>query len=261
MIKHAILDLDGTVYRGEEPILGVPETIQRLRNQDIKITFLTNNATRSREEVMSKLERMGIDVDLDEIFTSGIITAQYLANKFSSERTLAVGEDPFFTALRNAGIKLTNAPETADVVVVALDRNFDYEVLSQVLRAFENDQIAYFATNSDPTRPGEDYPRPSTGAILGAIEASTGHLPDQVIGKPSQNAASVLQTARGITPKETVVVGDRVQTDILLGKKLAATTVLVRSGASNDRNSITDEDSPDYILDSLANVEQVIANE
>lgn len=256
-MKHVILDLDGTVYRGTESVSGVPQTIESLHDSGIQTTFLTNNATLSREEFVSKLYQMGIYAEPDEIFTSGTITARYLSAKFSSESVFAIGETAFYTALQEAGLEVTTDPESSDIVVVALDRDFDYETLSEALIALEKDQIPYFATNSDPTRPGENHPLPSTGSILGAIQVSADREPDQILGKPSKIAANIIQEKREIEPSEAIVVGDRLTTDIKFGKRMGTKTALVKSGGDRSYSKAV-PDGPDYVLESLAKVEQII---
>lgn len=146
--------------------------------------------------------------------------------------------------LRDGDVPPTAMPEQAEGVVVALDREFDYGTLTEVVRAFETCDPLYVATNPDRTRPGERHPVPSTGCLIGAVEEATGRWPEKVLGKPSPTAAGVLRGVHGINSERAVLVGNRLETDIRFGKKLSMETTLVLSGVTDEETARTADDPP-----------------
>lgn len=258
MFEHIIIDLDGTIYRGSEPIPGAQTAIETLRKQNISVTFLTNNATKRREKYSAKLETMGIPTTPEEVLTAGVITATYLGTNYPDCTLFVVGEEPFRTTLRNAGLTLTTSPERADGIVVALDREFNYETLSNALRVFEAGDPLYVATNPDQTRPGEHHSLPSTGSLIGAIEGMTDQRPDKILGKPSPVGGQVLTRERDIATDRTLFVGDRATTDIQFGEILGMETALVKTGVNNPAETMSEETRPDYVIESIAEVPSLL---
>lgn len=259
MIEDIIIDLDGTVYRESEPIDGVKQAIETLRSKGIRITFLTNNATASRKQYVEKLEQFGITTSPESILTSGRIAASYLSDVHQHKTIFVIGEEPLRTELRGYDLNLNNSPNHPDILLTGLTREFNYESLKKVLRAFTNNKdLRFIATNTDQTRPGPEYPLPSTGGIIGAINGVTGRKPDTVTGKPSSIAGNVLQKERDITPETAMVVGDRYETDIQFGKNLGMETVLVLSGATKSEDTVPSSDNTTKIIRSIASIEQIL---
>ena len=252
MIEHALIDLDGTVYRGSEPITGARTAIESLRDRGVSVTFATNDATKLPTQYSAKLDEMGIVAEPAEILTAGVITATYLATEHPDRTLFVVGEDPFRTILRDSGLSLTTSPEEADGIVVALDREFDYDTLTATLRVFETGNPLYLATNPDRTRPGETHSLPGTGTLIGAIHGMTGRRPEQVLGKPSPVGARILEQERDVDTDRALFVGDRVETDIEFGNVLGMETALVLSGVADGTESVPETDRPDHVLDSIA---------
>jgi HAD superfamily hydrolase (TIGR01450 family) len=251
-VDHALVDLDGTVYRGGELVPGADEAVERMRQAGVEVTFLTNNAAAAPAQVAEKLSALGVSARPESVVTSGTITASHLAATRPEATLFVVGEDPFRRVLDTAGLTVTDEPTDADTVVVSLDRAFDYDTLATTLRVFETGDPRYVATNPDRTRPGKRYPQPSTGAIIGAIEGATGRRPDRVLGKPAVVAADVLERERDVDPDRAVVVGDRVETDVRFGNRLGARTALVLTGATDDEGAVSAAEGPDDVVDSLA---------
>jgi len=257
-VEHCVLDLDGTVYRGGELIAGAGEAVEAMRDAGVAVTFLTNNAATGTDRIAEKLSGFGVPARPAEVVTSGTTTAVHLSTEHPDCTLFVVGEQPFRETLLGAQLELTDTPERADGIVVSLDREFDYDTLGAALRVFQSGDPLYIATNPDPTRPGERHPQPSTGGIIGAIEGTAGREPDRITGKPSGVAAAALAQERGLDPERTVVVGDRVETDIRFGNTLAARTILVLSGVTDRAESVSAVGRADHVLGSLADVPTVL---
>jgi HAD superfamily hydrolase (TIGR01450 family) len=255
--KGAIIDLDGTVYRGGAPIDGAAEAIQTLRDDGFRLLFLTNAAVRSRQSYSEKLTELGIQASPEEILTSGVVTAEYLSHNRPQCTPLVIGEEPLTDELRRVGLEPTSDPDAADVLVASLDRNISYDSLTLALRTLDSDTL-FVATNPDATRPGEDGELPSTGAIIGAIHGMTDRDPDIIPGKPSEETANVALRLLDISPRECLLVGDRLDTDIKMGQSLGIPTVLVLSGVTTESELRDADVSPDHVLDSLQDIDDVL---
>lgn len=240
MTRAYVFDLDGVLYRGEEPIDGAAETLERLRARPDPpfVFFLTNNSTRTRGDYVDKLTRLHIACSEDEIVTSASATAAYLKNQNAAGRTvLVVGEAGARDELMRVGMNVIgpDAPlEThADFVVVGMDRQFTYHTLWRAQQAILRG-ATFIATNRDDAFPIEnDQLIPGGGAMVAAIEACTSTVP-LVVGKPQPwGLQAILQSAR-VSPDEAVMVGDRLDTDVLCGNRLGVPTVLVLTGVTSE---------------------------
>ena len=261
MYESAIVDLDGTVYSGEAAIPGAIEGIETLRRSGIDVRFFTNNASRSTETYAARLRRLGVAADADDIVSSGRITAAYLARNHAEADCYVIGEEEFVRTLRRRGLSVVSDPDRADALVVALDRSFDYDTLADALRVLD-DGVPFVATNPDPTRAEDGTELPSTGGIIGAITATTGQEPDVVLGKPSGHAAAFVREEFGFVPERTLLIGDRLDTDVALGNEVGMATVLVLTGVTSreDLESVPEGSpiEPDYVLESLADVSTIV---
>ena len=254
--EAAVLDLDGTVYLGDNLIPGVDAAIQRLRETVGPVRFLTNKAIARRQDYTDKLRRLGIDVELRHIVNSGWVTAQYVTDQYPNSTAFVVGESPLVEEFQDAGVETTTeAP--GDLVVASMDREFDYADLDLALRTLDGD-APFLATNPDRTCPTESGAIPDAAGMIGAIEGVTGRAVDEVLGKPSPRMIETTLAEVGIDPAECLMIGDRIETDILMGDRVGMTTVLVLSGVT-DREMIPAADTdPDYVLDSLAEIDEVL---
>lgn len=257
--RGAIIDLDGTVYRGDSPIEGAARGIDALRDAGYEILFLTNAAVNSRETYSERLARMGISAEPGDILSSGVVTATYLAETREGRTCLVVGEDPLRDELTSAGISITEDPSSADVVVSSLDRSIDYATLTRALRAID-DETLFVATNPDRTRPLEDGEAPSTAAMTGAISGMTGREPDVIAGKPSGVTTEIASDMLGGAAEDCLLVGDRLDTDIAMGASASMTTVLVLSGVTDREDLSAGGSTPDHVIESLGDIERVVRN-
>ena len=251
-----IFDLDGVIYRGEELQPTAAETIETLRYQGRKVYFLTNNSTQSRRDYAGKLTRLGIPANPDDVMTSAYATALYLTEHGGSNpRAYVIGESGIRDELEEAGIAIAAGVNSHNVgfVVVGLDREFTYQKLFDAQQAVFNG-AEFVATNRDPTYPLEGGKlSPGGGSMVAAIQTATGVEP-RVIGKPATYSLEKVMALAGSTPEETIIVGDRLDTDVWVGRKAGVHTVLVLTGVTSEEEAenAPPEMKPDRIIHSLA---------
>lgn len=230
--KAVILDLDGCLYRGDTVIQGAPEALEELRRMGLRILFLTNNATRTVEEYTVRLRNMGLSCFQGEVLTSGLATSIYLNERYGTVSVLPVGGDAIKRELKKLDHRVLDwkKPGKADFVVACLDFGFNYWKLERACQAIL-EGAGFVATNTDPTLPVENRLMPGAGSIVAAISKATGRRP-VVVGKPSAKIMRIALRMLGVRGAETVVVGDRLATDIKAGWRIGALKVLVLTGAS-----------------------------
>jgi HAD superfamily hydrolase (TIGR01457 family) len=256
--KAFIFDLDGCIYRGNKLIEGAAETIWLLRQLGKKILFLTNNATKTPEAYAEKLQRMKIQVSPQEVLTSGTATAIFLRMKFGKTTVLPIGGDSLVQELRRQGHKIVelNSRVLPRFVVTCLDYDFNYEKMRIAVNAILSG-ARFIATNTDPNVPVEKGFEPGAGAIVSAISTASGVKPI-VIGKPSEHMMRMALQVLAVRGKESVTVGDRIDTDIAAGKKIGALTVLVLSGYSKRSHVESSRLKPDLILSNVAELQHYL---
>lgn len=259
-LRTYIFDLDGVIYRGDEIQPGAAETIQTLRLRSEKVYFLTNNSTLSRRDYAHKLTRLGIPTQPADVMTSAYAAAIYLKEqKPQGCAAYVVGESGIRDELRAVGVRIVNRLDnrTVDFVVVGLDRRFNYRKLLEAQQAIFRG-AEFVATNRDPTFPLEKgLMTPGGGSMVSAIQTAAGVEP-RVIGKPQTYSLEKIMAMAGTQPDETVVIGDRLDTDIRLGKKAGAHTALVLTGVTTeqDARNAPPEMKPDRIIRSLLELVQ-----
>lgn len=225
--KAYIFDLDGTIYLGDQIIPGAKETIDWVREQGAKVRFVTNNPRFSRDLYADRLNHMGISTTIEEIVTSAQFTASYLkqnAEKYG--KVYSIGEAQLESELVEAGVPMTD--ENPDTILVSFDTTLHYEKLMIAFRALKNG-AHFIATNPDVVCPTPDGGLVDAGAIIAALEVSTDRQIDAVIGKPSKLLAELLVQQLAVPAEECVVVGDRLNTDVLLGKQSGLQAVWIRA--------------------------------
>lgn len=256
-VKALVIDLDGCIYVGNAPIPGAPQAVRQLRSMAVKLIFLTNNSTLTRERYREKLATMGIDVSVDEILTSGVVAARYISRKSKGAKVLPVAEDGFTKEAENLGLIMLT-PERwreAGYVVVGLDRKLTYEKLAKASLAVMAG--AYFiATNLDHVYPSEEGFLPGAGSIASVITTATGIKPYSV-GKPEKEIAMQALEAVAESSEKVVFVGDRVDTDVMAAKAVNCRSVLVKTGAFKMFENRANE--ADLVLDSIADLPDAIS--
>lgn len=254
-----LLDLDGTIYLGESLIDGAREFLQILEAQGKKAIFVTNNSSKNKYSYQHKLEKMGLRVNPEKIFTSGEATTRYLNKNQPGAKIFLLGtpllEDEFF----NAGFELVSEA-VPDYVVLGFDTTLTYGKLWKACDHVRNDVI-YIATHPDYNCPiGEGKYMPDAGAIIKFIAASTGKNP-LVIGKPNHYIIASLCEKYKVGKENMAIVGDRLYTDIALGINTGITTVLVLSGETTQQQYQCSDIKASYLFSSVKELGQALKNE
>lgn len=250
--KAFVFDMDGVLYLGNQPIPGVNDLFNALALREIPFMLATNNSTATAADYVAKLARMGIDVPESAIFTSGIATRDYLLeNEKPDAGIFVVGmpglREQLFNGTQFQAVQYGEV--TPDVVVVGLDTTFTYDKLAQAHRAIR-DGARFVATNRDATLPTEHGLMPGAGTMVAAIVTATGQEPI-VIGKPQPTTLLMALHKLGVEPHDAVMVGDRLDTDILAGHRAGMLTVLVLTGVSTRDEVATAEALPDLVFTDL----------
>lgn len=250
-IKALILDMDGVLWREREPIGDLPAIFGQLQKTDLQIILATNNGTRTADQYLEKLAEYGVTLHREQIITSAIGAAYLLQKRFPDRGNVyVIGEIGLETALKEAGFSISE--RNAVAVVAGMDRGISFDKLKTgclLIRA----GAAFYGTNPDRTFPTPAGLIPGAGAILAALEVSTDISPI-IVGKPSSTLFEFSMQRLGVTPDETLVVGDRLDTDILGGVRAGCNTALVLSGISTREEASRFEVKPDLILPALENL-------
>lgn len=257
--RGVVLDLDGTVYRGTDPLPGAVAAIDSFRAADRSLLFFSNNPTETRQDYVERLDAMGIAVDIEEVLSAGTVTTDYLAAEHADDDLFLIGSPALREQFEDVGLTLVADAEAADVLVASWDGEFDYGSLTAGLRALQDDSTVFIGSDPDRVVPsGGDSLIPGSGAIIGAIEATADRAVDRVMGKPSPEAVHAATEALELPPAECILVGDRLDTDIALGERAGMTTVLVLTGIT-DRAAVEESDfTPDHVVESLADVPELL---
>lgn len=251
-LKAVILDLDGCVYIGEKPVEGAAETIKELRQMGYRILFLTNNSTLSTIGYVNKLSRMGIQVRSEEILTSGMAAAKYIYEVYGPSKILAITEEGFVEEANRVGHVVVPFERfyEAGIVVAGLDRGFNYQKLKAAVRAIMSG-AKFIATNEDRTLPTETGPDPGAGSIVAAIKVAAGVEPI-VIGKPSKIIMNMALEMLNVKNYEAILVGDKIETDILAAKSSAMPSVLISN------TEPVGQPKPDFVISSITLLSKIL---
>ena len=249
-----IVDLDGVVWRGKEVIEGAVEAVNKLMKTS-KVIFATNNSSKSREQYLERLRKIGVHASLENIFTSAYATAVFLEKK-NLRKIYVVGEAGLFYELSRKGLLVVNEEQCftgkVDAVVVGIDRNITYLKLSAAANAIRKGAL-FVLTNPDTTLPVENRLDPGAGAIAAAVEVASAKKPNYIIGKPSPLFYEIICSEVG-KYKKVLVVGDRLDTDVMFAKNIGADSLLVLTGATNMKDLKESSLKPTYVLNSLAQI-------
>jgi HAD superfamily hydrolase (TIGR01450 family) len=246
-----VLDLDGTVYLGDELLPGAAETIATLREAGARIVFVTNKPLESAAQYAAKLTRLGVPAAPEDVVTAVDALVHYLHAHHPGRAVLLVAEDAVAERLRDEGFH-TAPPEDAEVVVVSFDRTFDYAKLHAAFRAIRENGAVIVATNPDAYCPTPEGGLPDCAAMLAAVEACTGVRAEAIVGKPSAHMAAAFLERLGVEPAQAAVVGDRLETDVAMGHEVGATGILVLSGATSADAVAASAVRPDHVISGIA---------
>ncbi len=244
-----LVDLDGTVYLGEQLIDGAAEAMAALRAEGRRIAFLSNKPLQTREEYAAKLTRLGIPAAADDVINSSLVLARHLRTLDPGAPVFVIGEPPMQAEMRAHGFEVRD-DERVRWVVIALDRTFTYAKLNIALQAVRGG-ARLIATNPDRTCPVEGGEIPDCAGMIAAVEAVTDRTVELIVGKPSPIILEVALAALGCAPGESVIVGDRLETDMLMGRRLGLATILVLSGVTRPGDPRIAATAPDHVLRSI----------
>jgi glycerol 3-phosphatase-2 len=258
-----LIDLDGVVWIGREPIAGSAETLAALLAAGKEIVFVTNNPARAPQRYAERLQGMGVEVEVERIVTAGMATARLAGEAAAGGSAFVIGEEPLKEMVAAAGATVldTEAGGEADVVVVSGHRDFDYAELLTAKRALDGG-AALFATSHDPTMPMPGGEWPGTGSILAAVETAAGKTAE-IGGKPEHHlfemAIAAIRGSKGTDdvrkePRDgkLAMVGDRISSDLDGGRAAGLATVLVLSGTSSRADAEAADPAPDHVIENLA---------
>lgn len=256
----AIVDLDGTVYRGGTLLPGAVEGVEALRTAGLETLFFSNNPIRDGEAYAAHLTDLGIPASPREACSSGVVTTEYLRKNHAGDRVLFIGAEGLREQVQTAGVELTTEPHEADVLLASWTPDFGYRDMQAALDVEEHGgEMVFLGTDPDRTFPAEDGQNvPGSGAIIGAVAATIGQDPDAVLGKPSEYALEFALARLGTDPASCLVVGDRLDTDLLMGERAGMTTVLVETGIADPADIPDSPVDPDFVIDSLGDIEDVL---
>jgi arabinose operon protein AraL len=260
MFKGFIFDLDGTVYLSDRLIPGADRVIRLIKGKGRKVVFLSNKPIQTREDYASKLTRLGIPTQPEEVINSTFVMVNYLEKNAPNARLFVVGETPFVEELKRAGFTITEEPKEIEYVVVAFDRTFDYRKLNIAYQAIKLG-AHFVATNPDRTCPVEGGEIPDCAGMIAAIEAVTQKKVEVIVGKPSPLMIQAAMEAMGLRPEACILIGDRLETDIRMGKEAGIATGIVLSGVTSEetlREIKHTTAQPDFVFQSIADVENLL---
>ena len=248
--KAFICDMDGVVYHGNEIIPGVKEFIAWVKKHKKKFLFLTNNSGKSPKELETKLSRMGLDVDESHFYTSAQATARFLSLQSPGCSAFVVGEPYLYNALYSAGITINDYDP--DYVVIGETYNYNLDAMCKAMRLVEKG-ARLIGTNSDLTYPNEEGNVPACRALVSPLELTTG-VQAYYVGKPNPLMMRTALHMMNVHSADAVMIGDRMDTDIIAGIESGLASVLVLTGVSDLENIKKFPYRPRYILDKLGDI-------
>ena len=248
-IKHVALDMDGTIYLGSTLFPYTQAFLQTLRDNGISYSFLTNNPTKSSNDYLLKLQKLGIDATEEQMYTSSIATIDYTRMQYpEAKRIFTLGTPSMQAEFKKAGFEITSdsANDVPDILVVAFDTTLEYSRLCRAAWWASKTDIPYIATNPDWVCP-TDQPTilVDCGSLCKAIEGATKRQPDIVIGKPNPNMLYCIRDKYNLKDDEIAMVGDRIYTDVATAQNAGSFGVLVLSGETTLEVSLTYDRQPD----------------
>lgn len=246
--KAYCLDLDGTVYRGTEPLQEAVDFVNGCQEGGSETFFITNNAALTRSAQQKKLAEFGIKTDIGHIMNSAIALARYCSQYYKGASVMMIGEEGLEEALEAEGVTVTT--KSPDVVVMGLDRQITYTKLAEACLAIRNG-AAFLGTNFDLKFPSERGLVPGNGSFLTLMEAATDTKP-LIVGKPEPHMLQFIQQQGEFQKHEMVLIGDNYDTDILAGIRYGIDTAYVATGVTTYEDLLTKELQPTYVLRTLA---------
>ena len=248
--KGFICDMDGVIYHGNRLLPGVREFVDWLQREKKDFLFLTNNSGKTQRELQAKLSRMGLDIDEKHFYTSALATAQFIATQMPGARAFVIGEPGLLNALYEQGITFDDV--SPDYVIVGESSSYTYDNICRAVRCVQKG-ARLIGTNSDLTGPTEQGIVPACRALVAPIELATGKEA-YYIGKPNPLMMRTGLKKLNCHSGEAVMVGDRMDTDVISGMESGMSTVLVLSGVSTRETLKTYAYRPSIVLDGVGDI-------
>jgi len=248
--KAFISDMDGVIYHGNKLLPGVPEFVEWLKRENKKFLFLTNSSERTPRELQEKMLRLGIDLEEHVFYTSALATAYFLAVQKPGGTAYIIGEAGLINAMYNAGYTMNNY--NPDYVVVGDTRSYSFEKIEQAVNLVLKG-AKLIGTNPDLTGPVENGIVPATKALISPIELATGRQA-YFVGKPNPLMMRIALKRIGCSNEETIIIGDRMDTDIIAGIESEIDTLLVMTGISTLKTVDKFPYRPTYILEGVSDL-------
>ena len=247
-VKALILDMDGVLWRGSDIIGDLSKIFDTLKSKNIEFLFATNNSTKTIEHYINKFTLAGVEIQPWQVISSAVATIEFLVSNFPQHKSIfVIGEDGLINSFKQKGFEI--ASDRVDAVVIGLDTQVNYEKLSKATHYIRSG-AAFFGTNPDTTLPTPQGLAPGAGSIISSIEAATG-VEATIIGKPKPIMFQIALDLLKASADETLVVGDRLETDILGAQNAGCQTALVLSGVSTREMAASWKPPPTYIFPDL----------
>ena len=251
--KLFLLDMDGTLYLDDDLFAGTMDFLQKVKESGGRYLFLTNNSSKSVNAYVEKLARLGIEATADDFFTSTMATCVYLNKNYNGKKIYAAGTTCFRQELADAGFPITNRLEDdVDCLLMGNDNELTFQKLEDACILLGRG-VTYLATNPDWVCPTAFGYVPDCGAVCEMLWRSTGRRP-YFIGKPEPAMAQLAMEKWGVKPEETVLIGDRIYTDIACGVNAGIDTILVFSGETTREDWANSDIKPTYVAADIAEV-------
>jgi NagD protein len=250
-IKNYLMDMDGVIVHGPALIPVAADFVQRLQAQDIPFLIVTNNSEYTPRDLQMRLSYLGLNVKPEEIFTSALATAQFLHSQSPNGRAFVVGESGLTTALHEVGYTLTD--QDPEYVVLGETTTYGFQRITRAIRLI-NAGARLIATNPDVSGPGEGGIVPATGSLAALISAATGVKP-YFVGKPNPLMMRTALRTLNAHSEESVMIGDRMDTDIVAGTESGLRTILVLTGVTTRDMVNRFPYRPTWIRESVAEIE------
>lgn len=258
--KLFLLDMDGTIYIDDKLFDGVSEFLDGIKERDGRYIFMTNNSSKGVDEYIKKLQRLGISAQPENFVTSVDATAEFL-KKRKDEKIYIMGTDSFANQMKDMGFYIVNTPdEDVEIVLCGFDRELTYQKLEDVCRLLSAGNRDFFATNMDWVCPVEFGYVPDCGSMCFMIEKATGRKP-RFIGKPAADMALLAIERTGFLKEETLIIGDRLYTDIACGINAGIDTCFVLSGEGTVDDITVTGIKPTYVLKNIKELNRRIKDE
>lgn len=247
-VKYFLLDMDGTVYLGDKLIGDTDKTLDVVRSAGKKIIYLTNNSSKSAEEYVEKLRRLNLFREEDEVYTSGMAAAEFLARERKGKTVNLLGVDTLKADFEKKGIVLTD--KNPEICVLAYDTELTYKKLCSFTDGLFGG-AEYIATHPDTVCPASPYFLPDAGSFISMIRTAVGREPSIVVGKPETGMGAELKSRYNAINDDFLMVGDRLYTDIAFGVNCGFHSLLVLSGESTLQDEKKADKKPEFILEDL----------